>query len=270
MKQKPIKIRAASLGLTVAFLALQGCNKSFHDVGTPPQLTQVGYELPMQDILIAEEPQIIRGPDRVSMADNGIWNQKDSIYFKDTRAYEVGDILTVTISINDSASLNNSSGRKTEVEGSLGASSDITVPLFGELPSVDATGNLATGLELDRSGTVTRTERIELQVAAAVIGASSNGNLRIIGNQEIRVNHELRILTVQGIVRSKDILPDNTIPYEKIAEARITYGGHNSRKVPKPKRNWNPLKRGFGKPIIETNANEQILLKPQSTVVYKG
>lgn len=225
--------------LTLLAISLQGCNKSFHDLGPPPQLSKIDYEIPIEDILVAPEPDVISGPSRLAMSDNSILNEQSAIYFQDTRAYQVGDILTVNISINDSARLNNSSGRETSVDGSIGSSTDITLPIFGQLPEIDVNGSLSAGLQLERGGTIDRTERVNLQIAAAVIASSANGNLHIIGTQEVRVNHELRILTVQGVVRAKDILPDNTIPYEKIAEARITYGGHNSRQKPKPKRMWN-------------------------------
>ena len=215
MAKRRNNFSCAMMALPLALQMLAGCNNSFHDVGPPPQLTEVGYEAPIHKILVAPDPEVIRGPERVAMTDNGIWNQQDSIYFRDTRAYEVGDILTVNISINDSARLNNVSGKETTVEGTLDASTDITLPIFGTLPAVEADGTVSTGLELERGGTVNRTERIELQIAAAVLEASHNGNLYIVGSQEVRVNHELRIMTVEGVVRSKDILPDNTIPYEK-------------------------------------------------------
>lgn len=241
MQTASFKKMARTFLVVVAGVGLQACNKSFHDLGAPPQLTNVGHEIPIQDILVASEPEIIYSPDRIEMASNSILDPQNASYFQDTRAYRVGDILTVDISINDSARLNNSSGRGTSVDGSLGASTDITLPIFGTLPEIDATGSLSAGLNVDREGSVDRTERINLQIAAAVVASAANGNLHIIGSQEVRVNHELRILTVQGVVRAKDILPDNTIPYEKIAEARITYGGHNSRQ--KPKKKWNLFRR---------------------------
>jgi flagellar L-ring protein precursor FlgH len=52
-----------------------------------------------------------------------------------------------------------------------------------------------------------------------------NGNLAILGSQEVRVNYELRDLQIAGIIRPQDITRDNTIDYEKIAEARLVYGG---------------------------------------------
>jgi len=201
---------------------------SFHDMGTPPPMSAVSTSEPMQQSLIEPEPIVIKASHRVEMEDNGIWNRQDAIYFRDTRAYKIGDILTVRIFINDSARLNNRSDADVGATGSLGF--DFSGSLMDhDLSSSELGGNLDATSELTKGGTVNRAERIQLRIAASIIDASPNGNLLIRGSQEVRVNHQMRVLTVTGIVRAKDILPDNSIPYEKIAEARISYGGNNTR-----------------------------------------
>ena len=62
-------------------------------------------------------------------------------------------------------------------------------------------------------------------MAATVLRLLPNNNLEIEGSQEIRMNNDLREVAVRGIVRPEDIRSNNTIPSEKIAEARIVYGG---------------------------------------------
>ncbi|MEM7289377.1 MAG: flagellar basal body L-ring protein FlgH [Pseudomonadota bacterium] len=232
-------VYAKSVGLIAGMLALQACNTSFHDIGAPKQLTPIEYDVPIEDVLVPYEPAVIEAQSRVSMEDNSLWNNEESIYFRDTRAFDVGDILTVDISINDSAKLDNSSESQTDITGSVNGSTDLTLGSLGTLPPVSIGGTANGNLDVERGGTVDRTEQINLQIAAVVTQSAGNGNLRIQGSQEVRVNHEIRILTVHGVVRTKDIRPDNTIPYEKIAEARITYGGHNSRRVPRKTRPWN-------------------------------
>ena len=74
-------------------------------------------------------------------------------------------------------------------------------------------------------GTIDRSEKLRLSVAAIVNEVLPNGNVVISGSQEVRVNYELRILNIAGIVRPRDISPKNTISYDKIAEARVSYGG---------------------------------------------
>ena len=74
-------------------------------------------------------------------------------------------------------------------------------------------------------GLIQREERLTLKLAATVIDVLPNGHLAISGSQEIRVNYELRELQLAGIIRREDISRDNIVTSDKIAEARISYGG---------------------------------------------
>ncbi len=225
------------VALSLMALVLTGCNLLLTDIGKPPALSRISAQIAVPGLAMVRKPNAALAPQRTVMTDNALWNKRDSIYFRDTRAYEIGDILTVSITMNDSAKFDNRSKRDGSISGALGGSGTFTLPSgFNPDASIDASLNGKLGAE--KSGTVNRSENIRLQVAAIVVAASANGNLKISGSQEVRVNRELRILTVEGIVRSKDILPNNTIPYEKVAEARISYGGNNTR--PRRTSQWLP------------------------------
>ncbi len=95
--------------------------------------------------------------------------------------------------------------------------------LPGDTPfsSANATSNSSSSGD----GSVRRNERLELKVAATIVDVLQNGVLRIQGSQEVRVNFEIRELLVTGYVRPEDISRRNEITYDKIAAARISYGG---------------------------------------------
>ena len=85
--------------------------------------------------------------------------------------------------------------------------------------------------EASGQGTIKRNESIQLRVAALIIQLLPNGNFVIAGRQEVKVNAELRELRIAGIIRSMDLSLNNTISYEKVAEARIAYGGRGQLSV---------------------------------------
>lgn len=177
-------------------------------------------------------PQPERAPHRAEAA--SLWDQGTSGFFADQRATTIGDILTVNIAIDDKASFSNASNTK------RGGGSTIAKPtLFGyenkldeilpgvsteEVPTGDF-ASLASDTVTNGSGKIERDETIELRIAALVIQKLPNGSLVIAGRQEVKVNNELRELRIAGIIRPQDIDMDNTIAYDKIAEARIIYGG---------------------------------------------
>lgn len=163
-----------------------------------------------------------------------LWNLNSSGFFADQRASTIGDLLTVNIQIKDKASLSNDS--KTTRAGSstfgdpvlfgLEKKIDEIIPGVSteEVPVGDK-AKLSSTTSTNGNGTIERDETIELKIAALVTQRLPNGSLVIAGRQEVKVNYELRELRIAGIIRPQDIDQDNSIPYEKIAEARISYGG---------------------------------------------
>jgi flagellar L-ring protein precursor FlgH len=148
----------------------------------------------------------------------------------DRRALKKGDILTVVIEIDEKAEISNGTQRSRQNSEELGISQLFGIPQRANrvLPS-GATTDDAVAIDSDSSsagrGSVSREEELTLKVAATVIDVLPNGVLSIQGSQEVRVNFEIRELLVAGYVRPADISRLNQITYDKIASARISYGG---------------------------------------------
>jgi flagellar L-ring protein precursor FlgH len=164
----------------------------------------------------------------VSYNANSLWRNGSRSFFKDQRAHQIGDLLTVTVNITDQANFANETQRsRTTTEDSgitafLGSNllTGKSTALPGRLLTADSTSSS------DGKGTIQRQETLVTNIAAVVTQLLPNGNLVVEGKQEVRVNFEMRELIVAGIVRPEDIQSDNTIDSSKIAQARIAYGGH--------------------------------------------
>jgi flagellar L-ring protein FlgH len=161
---------------------------------------------------------------------NSLWASGSRSFFKDQRATKVGDIVTVRIDISDRAKVSNETTRSREAEEKAGVTNllGLEKTIAPILPSAftPATAlNLDTDSSSKGAGAVNRSEQIALTVAAVVTQVLPNGNLVVEGRQEVRINFEVRDLTVSGVVRPEDVSATNEIKHTQLAEARISYGG---------------------------------------------
>ncbi|MEV8465958.1 flagellar basal body L-ring protein FlgH [Fluviibacterium sp. DFM31] len=216
-----------SIALLMILGSLGACARLDH-VGKRPDFspTDTGREhlaMSVQGLPRTLEKQ--RAVDQASL-----WSGARNSLLGDLRASEQGDILTVVIEFDEKAEISNSTSR------SRSAGESMKVPQFLGLPqridknlpegaSMADAVSVKSGSESDGDGSVRRKEKLELKVAATITDVLPNGVLRIQGSQEVRVNYELRELLVTGYVRPEDISRSNQITYDKIASARISYGG---------------------------------------------
>jgi len=235
--------RATHLALAASLiLALPACN-------TAQRLSEMGNGPGMAKI---EDPQAQPGYTPVSMPmpkpqqtnrnPNSLWRSGARAFFKDQRAAQVGDLMTVLITINDRAQFNNTSTRNrdnkenfglpnmfgietgTSTGGTAGSAGSALENLFTGINPANIV-NATSKTDNSGKGAIARNESVNLILAAVITQVLPNGNLVIQGKQEVKVNQELRELTITGIVRPEDIDAQNRISYDKIAEARISYGG---------------------------------------------
>lgn len=211
-------------------LTLGACNTldRLARIGEEPELSTIanpnkvgGYKpvsMPMPD------------PVRVTRQANSLWQEGSRAFFKDQRASDVGDIITVVVALEDEAALDirtRHDRTKTDdfdVTGLFGVENLISRALPGAETGADLL-NLNSTMANDGRGRVDRTETVNLRLAAVISQKLPNGNLVVFGRQEIRVNFEVREVVVGGIIRPEDIATTNTISYDQMAEARIAYGG---------------------------------------------
>ncbi len=221
--------------VTLALLTstmLAGCGDTLDrldQVGKQPKLTAIEDPTAQQGYKPVSMP--MPTPEPIAYAPNSLWRAGSRTFFKDQRARRVGDLLTVRVTINDTAQVANetklsrASSDKASVGGLPGAILSPVMPSAVTSQGSSQIINNGSTTTSDGNGSINRSEQLTTNVAAVVTQILPNGNMVIEGKQEIRVNFEIRELIVAGIVRPADIASDNTIDSTKIAEARIAYGG---------------------------------------------
>lgn len=225
--------------LAVVATVAVGCSVKPSEISKAPDLSPVGAGMAQQPVAPATYENVHRAAHRRPEGHNSasLWTSRGSDLFRDRRARRLGDILTVTISMKDKAIMDNRSKRSRDSAHGFGLDWAHGLDVGGlksEGKAAVASG-LKSNTASDGKGEIERSESIDLRLAAVVTDVLPNGNLLIQGSQEVRVNFELRVLTFTGVANLGDIRADNTIPYERIAEARISYGGRGrSMEVQQP------------------------------------
>jgi len=206
-------------------LSLGACSTAIEAV-RGPELAPIGYPA----ALVPVQQQYLPAPETRPASANSLWRTGARTFFGDQRARYVGDIVTVRIDIDDSAQTQNSTERARTNDASggvtnfFGLENSIGQAFPGGFDPANMVG-VQGQANASGSGSVNRSERVSLTIAAVVTDVLPNGNLIIQGRQEVRTNREVRELTVAGIVRPQDISSANSIDHTQIAEARISYGG---------------------------------------------
>ncbi|MFQ1700442.1 flagellar basal body L-ring protein FlgH [Loktanella agnita] len=212
----------------VALALMSGCTST--PIGqpppfTPPALTVERDAMTNPGTLLPVQSDALGPSSRASL-----WTGARGSLLGDRRAMQRGDIMTVVIEIDDSAAISNSSNRSRSSSQQAGIPQLLGIPqrINPRLPegaTAEALVDLSSQSNASGDGSVSRNEQLTLRVAATVTDVLPNGVLQIVGQQEVRVNFELRELVVAGYVRPEDITRQNEITYDKIASARISYGG---------------------------------------------
>jgi flagellar L-ring protein precursor FlgH len=208
-------------------MAVSGCAR-FDHIGKAPTFSPANATVEHNAMLSPGLP--LRVDSKTPTEAASLWSGARASLLGDRRAVQQGDILTVVIEIDEEAEISNATDR------SRSASESLNIPnLFGLPQRIDeqlplgATSADAVSVNSNSSsagdGSVKRNEKLTLRVAATIVDVLPNGVLSISGSQELRVNFEMRELLVSGYVRPEDISRQNEITYDKIATARVSYGG---------------------------------------------
>ena len=216
---------------TAILMSLSACSSldRLSRVGETPEFSTIENPVDRADYKPVSMP--MPEPEVEITQMNSLWSSNRQAFFEDQRADNVGDILTVVIDMQNNAAFESTSSRSRSAGENAGISAlggfenylDAKLLPDGGDPATLA-GVTSTGVT-NNTGSTESEDDLELRIAAVVAQMLPNGNMVISGRQEVRVNYEKRVLEIAGVIRPEDIAIDNSIPYDKIAEARIGYGG---------------------------------------------
>ncbi|MFL1462813.1 flagellar basal body L-ring protein FlgH [Roseococcus sp. DSY-14] len=221
------------LAILLLPLALVACGQAerLSRLGRAPEMSPVAD--PTRDPSWRPVSMPMPAPQEPPLLDNSLWRPGSRTFLRDQRAAQVGDLITILVGISDDAQLQNRTQRSRNGADTVGVpnllgletQANRLLPRGANPSSLVSTSGTGTS---DGNGQVRRTETVNLRLAATITQVLPNGNMVVQGRQEVRVNAELRELDVRGVVRPQDIGSDNTVRHDRLAEARISYGGRGA------------------------------------------
>ena len=141
----------------------------------------------------------------------------------DKTARRPGDLLTVLIAETQDVANQEQSAltRETSLDYAL-TNFNVKPSAFSVLPDLGA----ESSDEFNGTANYQKSGSFQARITAIVMDVLPNGNMVISGRREIRIDKEIKTIEFSGIVRRYDVLPNNTIQSEQVAEARVSYIGH--------------------------------------------
>lgn len=201
-------------------LMLSACSSQVSKLLDQPQLSPVGVRGEDSLTTASVDPAFDA---RTTEKGPSTWIGGSADFFRDSRPRMAGDLVTINIVMNDSATFNNSTAKTRKSANS--ASTDFDIGLFTFLAQGQGEAKIGGNAQASGQGSVVRSEKLKLQLTAVIREVLANGNFVVEGTQQVLVNNEMRDVRVAGIVNPNDIAPDNSVDYQKIADARVQYGG---------------------------------------------
>lgn len=148
--------------------------------------------------------------------------------FENPIAGRVGDILTVQLVESTIASKKSTTTTKKASNASLGAGTTV----LGRPITVGGQSILNAGIEDSSNfageGASAQSNSLAGDITVTVAKRYANGNLLIRGQKWISINQGREFVRLEGIVRSIDVQPDNTVSSNRVANATISYGGQGA------------------------------------------
>jgi flagellar L-ring protein precursor FlgH len=224
-------ISRGCLLLLLPALAACGSLQKLSEIGTPPAMTATRD--PTSDPKWRPVTMPMPHAEATPREPASLWRTGSRAFFRDQRAAQVGDIVTVLVNTADTADMENGTtatrtGSETMGLPNLFGLEGVLPKLFTKVVSPASLVNSSSTNSNVGTGVIKRTDTVVLRLAGVVTQVLPNGNLVISATQEMRVNSELRVLTVSGVIRPQDIASDNTVSHDRMAEARISYGGRGT------------------------------------------